>query len=248
MQSSVYSRWVLRRPFKAHVLFPLSLSLLLIVMYFAGVPWLQNIVAPTMDSMPAYSWREFGALEILQNLFLLCMFFYLLRCFIMAQQVFVRVFIGLLFGLMMFVFLEELDYGAHFVEFVTGQTGSLAQEGWDRNLHNRTLPSGEQVASYLKLGGSILVLGGFVIAPLLFAESRNRTIRLLTPSRWVLATVAVTIVIARIAHVLDDAGHGIINGVQGNLHFNISEFREMNMYYLFLVYSAVLHERLVSRL
>jgi len=82
---------------------------------------------------------------------------------------------------------------------------------------------------------------------MLWGETRNRTLRLLVPSKWVLAAVAVTIVVSWLAHVLDDAGLGIINGVQGNLHLNISEFRELNIYYLFLVYAAVLHERLVHR-
>lgn len=247
MRSSVFARWVLRKPFHSHVLFPAVVSLVLAAMYFAGVQSLQNIVAPTLENMPAYSWREFGALELLQNFVLLCVFFYLLRCLFLVKGLAERVYVGLFAALMLFVFLEEIDYGTHLLEVVSGQPGSLSAEGWDRNLHNRTLPSGEQVASYLKLGGNIVVMAGFVLAPLIGADSRNRTARLLVPSRWVIATVALTIAIARLAHVLDDAGFGIIDGVQGNLHLNISEFRELGMYYLFLVYAAVLHERLVHR-
>jgi hypothetical protein len=229
------------------VLLPAGFSLALVGLYFCGVYSAQNLVAPTLEGMSPYSWREFGALELLQDFVLLCVFFYLLRCFMMAQGFWLRLFICALAGLMLFVFLEEIDYGAHFLEMLTGNSGSLSPDGWDRNLHNRTLPSGEQVASYIKLGGNILVLAGFVVAPLALGDSRNRTVRLLVPSKWVIATVALTIAIARLAHVLDDAGFGIINDQQGNLHLNISEFRELLVYYLFLVYAAILHERLVAR-
>ena len=247
MKSSVFASWALRKPIHAHVLLPLGLSLALMVLYFTGQPALQSLVAPTLEGVAAHSWREFGALELSQNLVLLCMFFYLLRCLMMAQGLWLRMFLFAFTGLMAFVFLEEIDYGAHLLDMFTGQPGSSSAEDWDRNLHNRTLPSGEQVASYLKLGGNLIVLGGFVLAPMLWGETRNRTLRLLVPSKWVLAAVAVTIVVSWLAHVLDDAGLGIINGAQGNLHLNISEFRELNIYYLFLVYAAVLHERLVHR-
>jgi hypothetical protein len=227
------------------VLLPAGFSLVMIALYFCGVQALQSLVAPTLEGMQSYSWREFGALELLQNFILLCLLFYLVRCLRMADRLSVMVVLVILTGLVTFVFLEEIDYGAHLLDLFTGRPPNLSPDNWDRNLHNRTLPSGEQVASYLKLAGNILVLGGFVIAPLVFGDSRNRTIRLLVPSKWVIATVAVAIGVSWLAHTFDDHGFGIINDVQGNLHLNISEFREACVYYLFLVYAAALHERLV---
>jgi len=45
------------------------------------------------------------------------------------------------------------------------------------------------------------------------------------------------ILFSRLAYFLDDSGFGIINLVQGNLSSgDISEFRELNMYYDYLIY------------
>ena len=84
----------------------------------------------------------------------------------------------------------------------------------------------------------------FLVAPFLLNRSRFRLIRLFTPSRWAAATVLLIAVLSRMAHMLDGAGLAQINGVPGNLQHNISEFRELNMYYLFLIYFAELGRRL----
>ena len=135
----------------------------------------------------------------------------------------------------------------HFVEYFTGQHGSLAADNWTRNWHNKTGSSGVQNVSYLKLASNIGMLTGFVIAPLLFANSRNPTIRLLSPSKWMITTVILIVLLSLLAHRLEDAGYAVIGDRPGNLYKNISEFRELNMYYLLLLYTAILHERVIAR-
>lgn len=247
MQSSIFAKWARGHRFESHVVLPGVLSLLLMAMYFSGNAWLQNIVAPTMDSMPLFSAREFGALELLQNFFLLCIVFYSIRCFLAAREGLVKLVALLLIFISVFTFLEEIDYGAHFIEYFTGEHGSLAQETWNRNWHNKTNASGVQNVSYVKLAANIGLLSGFVLAPLLLSSVRNPTIRLLLPSRWMIATVVLIVLLSLLAHNLDDAGYSVIGEIPGNLHKNISEFRELNMYYLFLLYVATLHERLIHR-
>ena len=247
MQSSVFAKWVLSRRFDSHVVLPGVLSLLLMAMYFSGNAYLQKIVAPSMDKVPLFSSREFGALEILQNFFLLCIVFYSARCVMAAGNIWIRLLATFLLLISLFTFLEEIDYGAHFIEYFTGEYGSLAQETWDRNWHNKTGPGGVQNVSYLKLATNITMLAGFVLAPLLLSSVRNRTIRLLVPSRWMISTVVLIVMLSLLAHGLDDAGYAMIGDRPGNLHKNISEFRELNMYYLFLLYVATLNERLIAR-
>ena len=104
-----------------------------------------------------------------------------------------------------------------------------------------------QNVSYLKLISNIGLLTGFVLAPLLLSSSRNPIMRLLVPSRWMIATVVLIVLLSVLAHYLDDAGHSMIAGKPGNLDKNISEFRELNMYYLLLLYLAILHERIIAR-
>jgi hypothetical protein len=221
--------------------------MLLMGMYFSGNAFLQNIVAPDMDSMPLFSAREFGALEMMQNFFLLCIGFYSIRCFLAARDIWIKLVTLFLFLVSVFVLLEEIDYAAPFIEYFTGVHGSLSPEEWDRNWHNKTNASGVQNVSYLKLIANIGLLTGFVLAPLLLSGVRNRTLKLLIPSRWMVATVILVVLLSLLAHSLDDAGHSIIAGKPGNLEKNISEFRELNMYYIFLLYTALLHERVIAR-
>jgi len=247
MQSSIFAKWARGHQLDSHVVLPGVVSLALMAMYFSGNAYLQNIVAPSMDSMPLFSAREFGALELLQDFFLLCIIFYSVRSFMAARDAWIKLVALLLILISVFTFLEEIDYGAHFIEYFTGEHGSLAQENWDRNWHNKTNANGVQNVSYVKLAANIALLSGFVLAPLLLSSVRNPTIRLLVPSRWMIATVVLIVLLGLLAHYLDDAGHSMIGGKPGNLYKNISEFRELNMYYLFLLYVAVLHERLITR-
>ena len=55
------------------------------------------------------------------------------------------------------------------------------------------------------------------------------------------------VVLSRVAHLLDDTGLSHINGSPGNLENNILEFRELNIYYIFLLYFAELNWRLVKK-
>jgi hypothetical protein len=246
MQSSVFAKWVRGHQFDSHVVLPAVMSLLLIAMYFSGNAYLQQLVAPKFANMPLFSAREFGILEILQNILLLGIVFYATRCVVAAGDWWVKLAALLLVVVSVFTFLEEIDYGIHVVEYITGDYGSLEQENWSRNWHNRTGADGVQNVSHVKLAANLGLLSGFVIAPLLLSSVRNRTIRMLLPLRWTIATVALIALLSVLAHYLDDAGYAVIGGEPGNLHKNISEFREMNMYYLMLVYVAVLHERVIS--
>lgn len=247
MKSSKFGRWACNHQFTSHVVLPGGLSLLLMAMYFSGNAHLQNVVAPTIENVPLFSAREFGALEILQNILLLCIIFYLVRCLLASRDVWVKLVIILLVLISVFTLLEEIDYGAHFFEYFTGEYGSLEQETWDRNWHNRTGSTGVQNVSYLKLAAKVGLLAGFVLAPLLLSSVRIPFIRLLVPSRWMIATVVLIVLMSSLAHALDDAGYAVIGDSPGNLYKNVSEFRELNMYYLFLLYVASLHERLIAR-
>jgi len=247
MRSSVFAKWARGHRFDSHLVLPAVMSLVLIGMYFSGQTYLQNLVAPTMKTMPLFSSREFGMLEMLQNFLLLYICFYTIRCFLAASNVSIKVFALMLTILAVFTLLEEIDYGAHFFEYMGGQHRSLDVENWDRNWHNKIGSGGVQNVSYMKMAVNVAILAGFVLGPLLLGNSRNPVIRILVPSKWMIATVVLIVLLSQLAHWLDDAGHGVIDGVAGNLYLNISEFRELNMYYLFLLYTALLNERLIDR-
>jgi len=247
MQSSNIAKWAREHPLKSHLVLPGALSLLLIAMYFSGNAYLQNIVAPSMDGLPMFIVREFGALELLQNFLLLFTVFYGIRCLLATTDIWVKLVVLFLVLISIFSFLEEIDYGSHLVEYFTGEYGSLEPDRWNRNWHNRIGPGGIQNVSYLKLAATIGMVFGFVLAPLFLSSLSNPTVRLLVPSRWMISTVFLVVLLSLLAHNLDDAGYSLINGTAGNLYKNISEFRELNLYYLILLYSATLHERIITR-
>lgn len=247
MQSSIFAHWARGALSESHLVLPAVIGLILLGMYFGGNPFLQNLIAPTMSNTPGFSAREFGVLEMLQNIFLLCVIYYAVRCVMTARDLEVKLFTLLILAASVFVLLEEIDYGAHFLEYFSGQYASLSPETWNRNWHNKTGPAGVQNVSYLKLAASIAVLAGFVVAPLLLHRNAHPTIRLLLPSRWMIATVMLIVLLSLLAHWLEDSGYAVIGSNAGNLQSNISEFRELNMYYLFLLYVAILHERIINR-
>jgi hypothetical protein len=242
-----FGYWATQHRVWAHLLVPALANALLVGFYFSGIEGLQQIVAPTIEGLPLYSWREFGLLEMLQNLVLLILVVYLARSIFAAGEWWLTAAFALLAAGFFFVLLEEIDYGLHFLAYFGGAEFTLDPDQWSRNLHNRATAEGVQYGSYMKMAATATLAIWFLLAPFLLGNSRSRPLRLLVPTRWAAATVVLIVVLSRIAHLLDSSGLSWIDGSPGNLEHNISEFRELNMYYLFLLYFAELLQRLRNR-
>ena len=245
MPSAAPSTLIERHRLLAHVLLPAVLSLVLMGFYFSGSPELQSIVAPTIEGLHPFSWREFGALELLQNVALIAIIVLLADSARRAGTRLMRLALVVAAVGFVFVLLEEVDYGRHWYEYVTGDVGPLSPDDWDRNLHNRRTGEGVQYARYMRFGASVFIGIAFVFAPLLLQRSRRPLVQLLLPSRWMIATVVLMVLLSDLAHALEDAGRATIAGVPGNLERNISEFRELVLYYLFGLYCLELNGRLI---
>ena len=226
---------------------PTALSLLMLGLYFSGIESLQSVVAPTLPGLHKFTWREFGALEQMQHLMLLAMVALSADTLFRTEERLLRIGCGLICAVFIFVFLEEVDYGTNFYEYVTGDNQPLSSENWNRNLHNRYTETGTEFEYFMKSASDAVLVLAFVIAPFLLRGSRNKTIRLLRPTRWMAATVLLMAAFSVIAHALEDAGLGVIDGASGHLASNVSEFRESNIYYLFLLYIYELRLRVLSR-
>ena len=72
----------------------------------------------------------------------------------------------------------------------------------------------------------------FFLVPLTTTRVRNPRVRYFLPDRWYAATVVCAWLLSELAHFLNDSG---LNP-DGNIRSNISEFREVNTYYLPLLY------------
>ena len=124
-----------------------------------------------------------------------------------------------------FIFLEEIDYGLHWKEYLAGVP--LEEQAKVRNWHNE----GERtsVMKDIMTAATVLV---FVIAPFALGKSRNKFIRYVLPARQYAAGFLGIVLISRLAHYLNDLDLGVPGIKQ-----NIGEFRELGMYYFYLVHA-----------
>lgn len=203
---------------------PLAVSLALIAAYFSGVDSLQNIVSPNLDLPNPDANREFGLLENLQNAYLIAI---VVIALLAAKRVGGRVrlvFAGIAV-LATFVLLEEIDYGLHYYEIATGV--SSYDPGQVRNIHN----IGDANRYFKRTGDAVLIVF-FGLLPLALRKSGNPAIRAVLPNSWSLLALVVMLAMRSLAHTLQDYGAGN----PGTIEKNISEFRELNVYYLGILY------------
>jgi len=203
----------------------------LLAMAFSGVRILETIVAmPYLERVALPSRREFGLLENLQNLLILVTLIVAVR-FALRNRVFAaRVIFGAIAAVSVFMLLEELDYGLHYYEFLAGVPPDETAEV--RNLHN------QGISTPLKSTGDLLLVLGFVVAPLALARVRHPWIRYLTPDRYFLLTMLCAFIISRIGHSFEDVAETF------NFDKNIGEFRETVTYYIAMLYVTKLSGRI----
>ncbi len=212
---------------------PIAINLLLMFFYFGGIDFLQQIIAPTISFLRVRSWREFGILEILQNIYLVSIFSIFFHAAITRQHKQEKIFFSFLSFLFLFLFLEEIDYGIHVYELFKGHYINLEFRNWHNQGHGK-----RDNAHFLKLAVDIITVFWFIILPLLSNKIKIPIIKCLLPSRYFVAGFILTFLFSKTAHFLEGHELSIINGVGGNLSGNISEFREQNTYYYYLLYAA----------
>lgn len=219
------------------VLIPVTFNLFFFGLYFSGVDWLQQLVAPRMtDAIPVSSWREFGVVEQLQNIFLLYIVIVFLVAAVKRKCIIEKVVFAAGFFLMLFLFLEEIDYGLHFWHYFIDSPSEVSRFNW----HNQHTFSNHENGRYLRKLGDLVIVCWFLLLPLLSYRFNFQRVKSVIPSPWFIATLIVSFLCTSLAHYLDDQGMGMINGRPGILDGNVSEFRETTTYYLYLLYALQL--------
>lgn len=212
-------------------LFPALLSGAMLAMYFSGVPLLETIVAaPYFEAVHWNHRREFALLENLQHGILLAVVVIALIAVFTHRSRGVRVFMVVVALGAMFMFLEEIDYGLHYYEYLAGVSPDEIAER--RNFHN----VGSRT-SKMKSIGTVATVLLFGVAPFLLARARDPWLRYFRPDPYMALLLLVAFATRSIAHSLDARGLG--HGLEGNL----SEFRELITYYTGLVYTIHLVRR-----
>ncbi len=236
----VYQQFVKKNHMKKKILYfvliPVGFNFLFFGLYFSGIDILQQFIVPRISSLYESSWREFGMVEQLQNLFLIFIMVLFLSAILKRELKSEKIFFCLGLVVILFVFLEEIDYGLHFAHYFFNSSLEIHR----LNLHNQHTFSGNENVQYIKKLNDLICIFWFLIVPFLKNRFRFQPVRSIIPSPWFIATIIVSFICSSLAHYLNDQGFGIINNHQGGLNNNISEFRETTIYYLYLLYALQL--------
>ena len=219
------------------VVIPVCLNLLVLGLYYSGYQFAQYLISPQIEWLHHRSWREFGMLEQLQNIYLLTIVILFGVAVVNRQLLLERVFFLCGALVMLFLLLEEIDYGIHFYEYYIGHESDIQVKS--RNWHNNEI-SGESITGHLKQVTGFAMILWFLIFPLISGRVKFATLERIIPSRWFVVGFGLSLLFSSLAHYLDDHGLDIINGVAGSLKGNVSEFRETNTYYLYMLYAMQL--------
>jgi len=217
---------------------PFAGLLVSLMLYFSGDPTLAGLVAPALN------W-EWGIIENLQALLVLLMCGLAVKGAIRANDGLIRA--GFLFLIIfsVFVFVEEIDYGAHYRHFFTGQKESyLDSLTGTYNLHNQ----GNNAKLFKRpVYGLICLI--FLVSPYIGRlNSRNPLRRLVESNRYFpiivpLPRMALLVGVLIFADLVPRAV--VFSGLRedGGFGVNIGEFSELIMYYLFYRYLALIRTR-----
>ncbi len=231
---------ILIKPFLFFAYVLIFINALLMSLYFSGNAFLQSLIVPSIVSLDVNSWREFGLLEMLQNVFLLGLIAILIYGVIKQKKAIDKGLYILAITLFSFLFLEEIDYGLHYYELITGET---IEPGQHRNWHNQEGEDGHQNTRKIKRISDILMVLTFFLLPLLsLIKQIGEKLKSFNfvPVIYFSLSVVLALVLSKTAHYFNNNGFGIIDGVQGKLDNNISEFRETSIYYVYVLYALQL--------
>lgn len=241
-----------------YLVIPVGVSLALMTMYFSNSVVLQRIVCPKPPPMFPGSWCEFGLLENLENALVLAIFAAACIGAAWKRLRVERTGFALLALFAIFVFLEEIDYGLHFYRYLTHDHDFewfLPFSEWPAhlkssidittapfNLHNRC-----DVTKIMKQVVIVLIVLLFVVAPFVGPRLKNRWARYLSPDKYAIFTAIAMLLLSSLTHYLGDLQEAAVKDAYlahqplpydggGAIHKNLSEFRELTTYYLFMVY------------
>jgi len=262
-----------KRKLLVYLIVPAAVSLALTAMYFSGNIVLQRIVCPKLPPLSPDAWREFGLLEGLQNVVLLALAGVACAGALRKRHALERAAWAGLAVCTLFVFAEEIDYGAHLGAYFFGGTefnwfqpmrewppelvGRIDLMAQPVNVHNQP-----GVNKVFKKAGDLLIGGVFVLLPLLAMRFRNKWLQYAAPDRYAILTVIAIVLLRSLTHALgswEESQVGTLRDLMeafqtgqagdhaaalaagrepGAISSNLSEFRELNFYYLLLVYCA----------
>jgi hypothetical protein len=212
---------------KDHLLYwgyPLIISLVLMVLYFQGSRWMQEMVAPVYN-------REFGLLENIQNIILLFAAYMSLLLVIRSRLGWIRFGYLLMFIAAAFTFFEEIDYGYHYINYLND--ADAAARSINHNIHNKG-----NTTNHIRLAFYILIIIFVIILPYVPKAKHPTWISHFVPTVRLQLTLLAMLITSWLVGVFNNISHSTNMSLDGNL----SEFEELCLYYLLMMYVYRLYD------
>jgi hypothetical protein len=216
---------------KKHLLYwilPSVVTLSCILLFYLDWFGLSELMAPEMN-------REFGVVENLQLAILVLILIYSIKGIRKRETKIEKYGYVFVAAATSFVFLEEIDYGLHYYDFLIGKTneGITKVAVFDRkirNIHNE----GKITLNLFKLASYALIVACFVVLPLLPATLKKRfsLLNYFAPSRFIITTAISLLILNQIALYL----YKNYDYSNPSLNNNVSEFEELMTYYIIFLY------------
>jgi len=217
--------------FKTHFIYwilPSVVTLSCILIFYLNLFGLSEIIAPEQN-------REFGIIENIQLLLLLMIFFLAVKGARLHKLKIEKYAYIVIAAATAFIFLEEIDYGLHYYDLVTGRNNdNLARieifHTEVRNLHNNQ----NNVLNIMKLISYAVIIIFFVLLPLLPDKLKQKypLLGYLSPSRYIVITAFCLLALNQLALYL----YKHYDYSNASLNANVSEFEEIMTYYIIFLY------------
>ncbi len=218
------------KTFRKHFIYwilPVIVLIPCILIFFYNPGGLSKFIAPEFN-------REFGILENLQLVLLTGAFIVALRGIRVKRQKAEKLACKLLAIGAVFLFLEEIDYGLHYYEYIIGKTKAevdyqIAVQHQVRNIHNIG-----KMNSIIKFLVYLCIAVLFVVMPLLPKKflHKHRWIEYFSPSRYFIGTAMAMLILNQVVQYLNTIFYDQNIALAGNA----SEFEEVMIYYICLLY------------
>jgi hypothetical protein len=179
---------------------------------------MQELAAPTYN-------REFGLVENFQNLMLLIAAYMAFRLVMTSGSRWIRIGYLLIFLTVVFTFVEEIDYGYHYIHYLND--ADIAERSINHNVHNTP-----NVNNYIRLVFYIVILIFVIILPYFPSIKLPSFIKHFVPTIHLQLTVLAFLVISKLVGIFNNISTSTNMVLDGNL----SEFEELALYYLVTVY------------
>jgi len=206
-------------------IFPYLLLIILMIFYFLGTHFLVEIVVPESN-------REYGLLENIQLVLILGIIILSLYVVFTNHALLQKLGFGLLGVMAIFIFLEEMDYGDHFIKlFTEGNQRSFYFEKFGKvNVHNQK----GDILVYMRRTPYVIIFILFTILPFVDKKYFHPIFSYIIPK----PRMALMIVLFAFAYITPRwlVDFNIFEVGSLGIGDNIGEFTELIVYYIFFIY------------